>query len=179
MTKSDLRAASGGGAAERYLARMADLVRRGFGGFYFDAMSCPGDTAFLQTVKAKWPGLFLMKEGCRDRDAYLWPQIPILKLPHWPANNSLLMRELRPLGTYYGGAIDEPLSASEFSAALDNGYIGVVSNTPQSFMDPDGEKFRNSTCRQIQRSLENQRKLYQSYGKALERCEPPALSPYC
>jgi hypothetical protein len=91
ITKSDLTAA-GGGAAERYLARMADFVERGFGGFYFDAMSCPGDTAFLQQVVERWPHLFLMKEGCRDRDAYLWPQIPILKLPHWPENNSLLIK---------------------------------------------------------------------------------------
>ena len=109
-TQSDLTAA-GGGAAERYLERMADFVQRGFIGFYLDAMSCPGDTLFLKRVLDHWPGLFLLKEGCRDRDAYLWPQIPILKLPNWPANNSLLMRELRPLGTYFGGAIDSPLSA--------------------------------------------------------------------
>ena len=41
------------------------------------------------------------------------------------------MQELRPLATYYGGAIDNPLSDDEFAQVLDDGYIGVVSNTRQ------------------------------------------------
>ena len=73
-TTSDLTSA-GGGAAERYMARLAEFVDRGFGGFYLDAMSCPGDTQFLSQVMKRWPHLFLMKEGCRDRDAYRWPQV--------------------------------------------------------------------------------------------------------
>ena len=172
----------GGGAAERYMARMTDLVNRGFGGFYFDAMSCVGDTQFLESVATRWPGIFMAKEGCRDRDAYSWPQIPILKLPKWPANNSLLMRELRPLATYYGGSIDEPLSDAEFSMVLDKGYIGVVSNTPATF-SPNGQarpRFHNTTCVQIARSLENQEKLWAAYGRNLAHCGEPNLTmPAC
>lgn len=58
---------------------VADLVdRRGFQGFYFDAMSCVGDTEFLHSVAARWPNLFLVKEGCRDRDAYHFRVIVIM-----------------------------------------------------------------------------------------------------
>ena len=86
-------------------------------------------------------------------------------------------QELRPLGTYYGGAIDAPLTDSEFGKALDNGYIGVVTNTPNSFEPKDRAHFLNSTCRYIQRSLTNQRRLYDSYGNALGRCKTPASRP--
>ena len=173
-TTSDLTSA-GGGAAERYMARLAAFVHRGFGGFYLDAMSCPGDTQFLSQVMKRWPHLFLMKEGCRDRDAYKWPQIPILKLPDFPANNSLLMQELRPLATYYGGAIDNPLSDDEFLQVLDDGYIGVVSNTPAAFEASNRARFLNSTCRFIKRSLDNQAKLHDGYGRTLG-CAPPATT---
>lgn len=71
-----------------------------------------------------------MKEGCRDIDALRWPQIPILKLPHWPANNSLLLHWLTPTATVYGGRIDQNLNDTELEKALDNGYIGVVQNFP-------------------------------------------------
>jgi hypothetical protein len=48
------------------------------------------------------------------------------------------MRELRPLATYFGGSIDAPLSDQEFGEVLDSGYIGVVSNTPETF-SPAGQ----------------------------------------
>eukprot|EP01047_Picozoa_sp_COSAG01_P018021 COSAG01_NODE_966_length_12397_cov_146.646528_19_plen_130_part_00 len=110
------------------------------------------------------------------RSRYYWPQIPILKLPSWPKNNSLLMQELRPLATYFGGSIDAPLSDQEFGEVLDSGYIGVVSNTPETF-SPAGQarpRFLNTTCKFIARSLANQAELYRLYGKG--RCATPDLS---
>jgi hypothetical protein len=119
-----------------------------------------------------------LRHWCR----YYWPQIPILKLPHFPANSSLLMRELRPLATYFGGSIDAPLSDQEFGEVLDSGYIGVVSNTPETF-SPSGQarpRFLNTTCKFIARSLANQAKLYRLYGKGRTRCAAPDLSaPAC
>ena len=89
------------------------------------------------------------------------------------------MQELRPLATYYGGAIDNPLSDAEFSQVLDDGYIGVVSNTPAAFDASNRARFLNSTCRFIKRSLDNQAKLHVGYGKALGCALPAATDMRC
>jgi hypothetical protein len=163
--------------ASRAMARLAFFVDRGFGGFYLDAMSCPGDTAFLKAVVKRWPHVFLMKEGARDRDAYLWSQMPILKLPHYPQNNSVLIQELRPLASMYIGAFDNPLAEDEFDAQLAKGasFIGVVANSPAAFLGPT---IRPDVCKHTRASLQNQASLNQAYGQALG-CAAPLVPTTC
>lgn len=163
--------------AARAMARLKTFVDLGFGGFYLDAMSCPGDTAFLRAVVQRWPSLFLMKEGARDRDAYLWPQMPILKLPHYPENNSLLIGELRPLASMYVGAFDNPLTEDEFDTQLAKGanFIGVVANSPQPFLE---QPIRSYVCKHTRASLQNQAALNQAYGEA-KGCAAPLVPSAC
>ncbi len=68
---------------DRQFARLEPFVEQGVTGFYFDAMSCPGDEEFLDYTRAEMRlrhgvEIFVAKEGARDRDALRWPQIPIL-----------------------------------------------------------------------------------------------------
>jgi hypothetical protein len=118
-----------------------------------------------------------MKEGARDRDAYLWPQMPILKLPHYPENNSLLIGELRPLASMYVGAFDNPLTEDEFDTQLAKGanFIGVVANSPQPFLE---QPIRSYVCKHTRASLQNQAALNQAYGEA-KGCAAPLVPSAC
>ena len=140
-------------------------------GFYLDAMSCPGDTAFLQRVRERHPGLFLVKEGCRDRDALQWPQIPILKLPYFPENNSVLLTLVTPLASAYGGAIDRNLEDEEFRQVLaaPRRYLGFVQNYPLH----EGAAPKQDVCDYTAQSIKNQWWRYEQYGED-EGCPRPA-----
>ena len=109
------------------------FVSRGVDGFYFDAMSCPGDEEFIKYAKNEFKSrygkdIFIVKEGARDRDSLLWPQIPILKNPNYVSGNSLLINYLVPQGTYYGGQFNNHLSNQEISDILSRGYQPIVGN---------------------------------------------------
>ena len=78
--------------------------------------------------------------------------------------------------------LDAPLTDVEFAVALDNGYVGVVTNSPATFSPSDEARprFRNTTCVHIERSLETQQKLWAAYGKTLGGCAAPDTSaPAC
>ena len=122
-------------------------------------------------VRDRHPGIFLVKEGCRDRDTLLWPQIPILKLPYFPENNSALLTLVSPLASAYGGAIDRNLLDSEFRQVLapPRRYLGFVQNYPLTV----GRMPSADLCDYIGASVRNQQWRWKQYGEALQ-CHAPA-----
>ena len=129
---------------DRQFARLEPFVAQGVTGFYFDAMSCPGDEEFLDYTRAELRlrhgvDIFIAKEGARDRDALRWPQIPILFADRRDNPHSQLAELLTPQATFFGGRINEVMEPEEIDQILTQGYQPIVDNslksTDPSFLD--------------------------------------------
>jgi len=132
---------------DKALAWIEDLVGLyGVKGFYFDAMGCPGDEAWLEYVRQKFIDDYQVDifsdpntsyvEGAVDRKALHFAQIPILRSvacvddpdrkDFYPTHSSLI-DWLVPNGTYASGSFNKNLCADEKTEiAKDHGYQLVV-----------------------------------------------------
>jgi hypothetical protein len=161
----------------RALEMMDHFVARGVKGFYVDAAGCPGDELLLREAKTLFRDryqvdLFIAKEGVIDREALLWPQIPVLKLPGYNYSSSLLLNYLVPDGTYFGGAINSVLSDPEFEDILDKGYIGLPTNFPIN-------RPNSWLCHILERTYQNYHQKWVNYGQNMGCTEPPLVPPAC
>jgi hypothetical protein len=122
---------------DRQFERLELFVEQGVTGFYFDAMSCPGDEEFLDYTRAELRlrqgvEIFVAKEGARDRDALRWPQIPILFADRRSNPHSQLAELLTPNATLFGGRINEVMEPEEIDQIITQGYQPIVDNSLKS-----------------------------------------------
>lgn len=145
---------------DKMFTRLDFFVSRGVDGFYVDTMSCPGDEKFLLFAKEKFKTLynkeiFFIKEGARDRDALLWPQIPLLKTPNYIKDNSLLIEFLTPSSTFYSGKFNQHLSDDEVNDILDKGYQPIIANSLFDIEDKYFDWLQKAKQNQLAKQLPN------------------------
>jgi len=156
---------------DKAIEQMDHFVQRGVEGFYLDAMSCPGDFAFLHYAKKTFKerygvDLFLIKEGAVDRDSLYWPQMPnLIRFGVEDLNRtSILMDYLVPEGTYYAGKIGPQLEDDELDLIVSRGYQAVPMQLPTS---NKLESFGGNWCRWVEKSYENRYDRWLSYGQSI------------
>jgi len=169
---------------ETALTRMAFFVETlGVKAFYLDQMGCPGGFTFIRDALQRWPDVFFAKEGNNDVASLLTPQLPEIKMsnqeatalgiPAFDPSNSLLIRWLTPLATYYGGTFDVVLTAEERRQMLQSsqGYQVATGEIPLS--SPAAPTFDTDA----QLAQHNRVSRWQSYGKALGCPSPVKIAP--
>lgn len=142
---------------EEAFRKLDFFVSRGVDGFYLDATSCKGDTEFIKYAKTEFKkkynkDIFMIKEGARDRDSLLWPQITLIKLPDYEETHSSLIEFLVPSGTYYAGKINQHLSDEELEKTLEKGYMPIISG---SLFHPDSNQNKEKWIKWIQKGKSN------------------------
>lgn len=161
---------------DRYFHDMKSLVDRGVKGFYLDEGDmCPGYENFVKYVKTQFKNqnnldIFLAQEGAVDRTALLAPEIPVLKLPNYNWNSSVLLSYLVPDATYYQGEIDSPLTDEETNDVLNKGYQ-IVRGLPHDVT--------SYLCKTIKMSHDNQVTRWQRYGQKSGCPMPAEVSDAC
>lgn len=159
---------------DRYFNDMKSFVDRGVKGFYLDEGNfCPGFENFLKYIRDEFKrqnnvDLFLLQEGSIDRNSLISPQIPVIKLPYYDWNTSILLNYLVPDATYYGGGINSSLSEAELDDILSKGYQAI-----------SGTVLTSRFCHVLKTSYDNQVIKWQRYGQRIGCPAPDPVSDAC
>ncbi len=159
------------------LNRMEFFVSKGVKAIYADHTACAGERQatkeILQQLQSEYEKILFIREGARDVDSLLWPQLAII--PTGTQNNSNLIFWLVPNATYYEGKIGQPLTDSEIFEFIKKGFQPVLDNSLRSRAPADIQKWKNWTCN----SYPNQLNRWQSYGSGISDCVAPVMPSYC